>query len=88
MNYAYPRRRCKPEESFLITALTGLTTAPLFLLGGGFWVSLVFLFLKLTENIGWSWAWVFSPLWIPLALFVGFFLALSVTLGIKEIKSK
>jgi hypothetical protein len=29
---------------------------------------LIFLILKLTGNIDWSWWWVTSPLWIPLAL--------------------
>ena len=29
---------------------------------------LVFLVLKLTGVIGWSWWWVFSPLWIPFVL--------------------
>lgn len=28
---------------------------------------LIFLILKLTGNIDWSWWWVTSPLWIPLA---------------------
>ena len=28
----------------------------------------VFLVLKLTGNIDWSWWWVTSPLWIPVAL--------------------
>lgn len=28
----------------------------------------VFLVLKLTEVIDWSWWWVAAPLWIPLAL--------------------
>ena len=27
----------------------------------------VFLVLKLTGNINWSWWWVTSPLWIPVA---------------------
>jgi hypothetical protein len=31
---------------------------------------LVFLVLKLTGNIDWSWWWVTSPLWIPLALII------------------
>lgn len=31
---------------------------------------IVFLTLKLTNNINWSWWWVTSPLWIPIA-FVG-----------------
>jgi hypothetical protein len=26
---------------------------------------LIFLVLKLTNNISWSWWWVTSPLWIP-----------------------
>lgn len=29
---------------------------------------LIFLILKLTGNIDWSWWWVTSPLWIPLFL--------------------
>lgn len=31
---------------------------------------IVFLVLKLTDHIDWSWWWVTSPLWIPFALFV------------------
>lgn len=26
----------------------------------------LFIILKLTGNIYWSWVWVFAPLWIPL----------------------
>jgi hypothetical protein len=37
-------------------------------LGLGTVLFLVFLILKLTGNIDWSWWWVTSPLWIPLAL--------------------
>lgn len=35
---------------------------------------LIFLVLKLTDHINWSWAWVFAPLWISvgLAVVVGF----------------
>ncbi len=29
---------------------------------------IVFLTLKLTKNIDWSWWWVTSPLWIPIVL--------------------
>lgn len=32
---------------------------------------LVFVVLKLTDNIDWSWFWVLSPLWIPLGVFLG-----------------
>lgn len=34
---------------------------------------LLFLGLKLADKIDWSWWWVFSPLWIPVALVVAFF---------------
>ena len=27
----------------------------------------IFVTLKLTDNIDWSWWWVMSPLWIPIA---------------------
>lgn len=30
----------------------------------------VFLTLKLTNNIDWSWWWVTSPIWIPIAFVV------------------
>jgi hypothetical protein len=37
---------------------------------------LIFLTLKLTKNIDWSWWWVTSPLWIPICIiFVVFLLA-------------
>jgi hypothetical protein len=39
-------------------------------IGFGTVLFLVFLVLKLTGNINWSWWWVTSPLWIPLALIV------------------
>lgn len=32
----------------------------------------VFLVLKLTETIDWSWWWVTAPLWIPVAIVVVF----------------
>jgi hypothetical protein len=32
---------------------------------------LIFMILKLTGAINWSWWWVTSPLWIPFALIVG-----------------
>ena len=30
----------------------------------------IFLILKLTNNIDWSWWWVTSPLWIPISLVI------------------
>jgi hypothetical protein len=37
-------------------------------IGFGTVLFLVFLVLKLTDNIDWSWWWVTSTLWIPLTL--------------------
>lgn len=34
-------------------------------------LTLVFIVLKLTDQIDWSWWWVLSPLWLPLALVLG-----------------
>lgn len=31
-------------------------------------LTVAFIVLKLTNYINWSWLWVLSPLWIPLAL--------------------
>ena len=37
-------------------------------LGFGTILFLVFLVLKLTNYIDWSWWWVTAPLWIPIAI--------------------
>jgi hypothetical protein len=39
---------------------------------------IVFLVLKLTGNIDWSWWWVTSPLWIPIVLAIGFVVLIMV----------
>jgi len=31
-------------------------------------LTLIFITLKLTDNIDWSWWWVLSPLWIPVCI--------------------
>lgn len=33
-------------------------------------LGLIFITLKLTNYIDWSWWWVLSPFWIPFAIFV------------------
>jgi hypothetical protein len=33
-------------------------------------LTLLFIGLKLTKFIDWSWWWVLSPLWIPVVLFL------------------
>lgn len=40
-------------------------------IGLGGLVFIVFLVLKLTDTIDWSWWWVTAPLWGPLALVLG-----------------
>lgn len=47
-------------------------------------VFIVFLVLKLTGYIAWSWWWVTSPLWISFAIgliFLALFLGFGATLG-------
>ena len=36
-------------------------------------LALIFIVLKLTDYITWSWLWVLSPLWIPVAFILGLF---------------
>lgn len=45
-------------------------------IGFGTVLFIVFLVLKLTEQVDWSWWWIFAPLWIP-----GVLLVLAVVLG-------
>lgn len=45
-------------------------------------LTLLFIGLKLTGHIDWSWLWVLSPLWLPLSA------ALAVALVIALIKSR
>ena len=42
---------------------------------------IIFLVLKLTDNIDWSWWWVTSPLWIPFGLIVVLCIFGSLLLG-------
>jgi uncharacterized membrane protein YhdT len=37
-------------------------------IGLGTILALIFMTLKLTGDITWSWWWVFAPIWIPLSL--------------------
>lgn len=49
----------------------------------------IFLVLKLTGNIDWSWWWVTAPLWGPLVLVVVFallfYLIALIVVGVKEL---
>ena len=45
-------------------------------------LALLFIGLKLTGYITWSWIWVLAPLWIPISTALGVFLCYSVTMFI------
>lgn len=53
-------------------------------------LTIVFIVLKLTNVINWSWLWVLSPVWIEIALVIAIILiGLGVTyLIIKPIKNR
>ena len=40
-------------------------------LGFGTVLFLIFMTLKLTEHIDWSWWWVAAPLWLPVVVLLG-----------------
>lgn len=52
------------------------TVSPMFLL------FLLFLGLKLTGYIDWSWWWITAPLWVPLAIVVGLVVLVALGFGI------
>jgi hypothetical protein len=45
---------------------------------------LIFLVLKLTDNIDWSWWWVTSPLWLPAVFVIVFSIVVIVGEGIRN----
>jgi hypothetical protein len=45
---------------------------------------IVFLILKLTGNIDWSWWWVTSPLWLPLVLLLVTIIGVVVFYNVKK----
>jgi hypothetical protein len=51
-------------------------------------LTLVFITLKLTKYIDWSWWWVLSPIWISLLLFVLGFTLLVLVKSILKILNK
>jgi len=52
----------------------------------------IFIVLKLTKVIAWSWWWVLSPLWIPVGLILGIlifiFVAAGIVIGIATLLNK
>jgi len=48
-----------------------------------FVLTIIFITLKLTGIVNWSWIWVFAPIWLPLTLYlVLFIIAHTITLSI------
>lgn len=56
-------------------------------MGIGFFglLTLMFIYLKLTGTIGWSWWWVLAPLWAPFALFIVVFVCIFIGALILEV---
>jgi len=50
--------------------------------GCGTVLLIIFVVLKLTDLIDWSWWWVLSPLWIPLGLVAAFVALIVCALGV------
>ena len=51
-------------------------------------LTLIFIVLKLTDYITWSWLWVLSPLWIPVAFILGLFVVVFVVYFIATLFDK
>jgi len=47
-------------------------------------LTIVFIVLKLTKVISWSWLWVLAPSWIPLALVVLFLIIVVICAALKD----
>lgn len=45
-------------------------------------LGVAFIVLKLVGVIAWSWWWVLSPFWIPLAVVLGFLVVAGIIAGI------
>lgn len=60
------------------TANTIIGTGPLDL------VTIAFVILKLCKVIDWSWWWVFSPIWIPLAIIVAVGILAAIITGLSR----
>ena len=49
-------------------------------------LTLIFIVLKLTNNISWSWIWVLSPIWITAVLLIIIFAVIMIGGRIKKRK--
>lgn len=51
-------------------------------------LTIVFVVLKLLENIDWSWCWVLSPLWISAAFGAFMFVLMGIVIVIAYLVKK
>ena len=51
-------------------------------------LQLIFIVLKLTNLINWSWWWVLSPTWISVAIIVAVILIVLIVIGCGKLGSK
>lgn len=51
-------------------------------------LTIVFIVLKLTGHIGWSWVWVLAPIWIPAALVVVILFVALLVMVVKEVERR
>lgn len=50
-------------------------------------LTVLFVYLKLTHVIAWSWWWVCAPIWISVGIFFGFLLFIGIcAVGIELLK--
>ena len=47
-------------------------------------LTIVFIVLKLTGVISWSWLWVLAPIWIPVAIILAMLLVVLIVVLVKE----
>ena len=51
-------------------------------------LTILFIALKLTHVIDWSWWWVLSPIWIPVAVVLGIIAVVAIVISIVKIIKK
>lgn len=51
-------------------------------------LAIAFIVLKLCNVIAWSWLWVLSPIWVPVALALAIILIIGIVAGIVSLVKK
>lgn len=51
-------------------------------------LTILFITLKLTHVIDWSWWWVLAPLWIPVAVVLGIIVIVAIVMLIVKVVKK